>query len=134
MSKRVSKKPLKELRAAAGKKGGSVFAGNSVDAKTARMLERWVLRYYDEEGEWPSRWHAHRVKGIGHALWSRVKRSRRRGGKGLIEKVPETPVKGTKKRAVHTPEKEKRHHIERANRQGSGNAGERKYRQGSCDS
>ena len=33
-----------------------------------------------------------------------MRRTRRSGGKGVIEKVPETPVKGTKKRAVHTPE------------------------------
>ena len=43
--KRVSKKPLKKLRAAAGKKG------DSVDAKTARMHESWMLRYYDIEGK-----------------------------------------------------------------------------------
>ena len=42
-SKRVSKKPLKEVRAAAGKKGGSVFAGGGVDAMTVRMRERWML-------------------------------------------------------------------------------------------
>ena len=112
------------MRAAVGKKGGSVFAGNGVDAKTVRMRERWMLRYYDKEGQWPTLSHAHRVTGIGQTMWRRVRRTCRPGGKGLIEKVPETPVKGSKKKAVHTPEKEKRHHIERPNRQGSGNAGE----------
>ena len=76
-------------------------------------LNNFHIIFYDKEENWPSRGHAHRVKGIGHALWSRVRRSRHRGAKGLIEKVPETPVKGTKKRAVHTPEKEKRHHIQK---------------------
>ena len=48
----------------------------------------------------------------------------------MVEKVPETPVKGSTKKAVHTPEKEKRQHIERPDRQGSENAGESKYRHG----
>ena len=35
------------------------------------------------------------IKGIGHVLRSRVRRTRRPGGKGVIEKVPETFVKGS---------------------------------------
>ena len=63
-SKRVSKQPLKEVRAAAGKKGGSLFAGRGVDAKTVRMHETCTLRYYDKEGHWPSRNHARRVSRV----------------------------------------------------------------------
>ena len=63
-------------------------------------------------------------------MWSRVKQTWCSRGKKLIEKVPETPVKGSTKEAVRTPEKEKRQHIERPDRQGSGNAGESKYRRG----
>ena len=68
-SKRVSKKPLKEMRAAWGKKGA---AHKNVD--TARMHERWMLRYYDIVGKWPSKIHAHGVRGIGHTLWTRVRK------------------------------------------------------------
>ena len=39
--------------------------------------------------------------------WRTIRRSRRRGGQGTKEKVPETPVKGRKERVVETPEKEK---------------------------
>ena len=98
-----AKKPLKEVHAAAGKMDGSMFAVRGVDAKTVRMYETWMLRYYDKEGHWPSRNHARRVsrvhgvsRTIADALWVRVqKRARRPGGTGRIEKVPEMPVKGT---------------------------------------
>ena len=63
-SKRVCKKPLKEVHAAAGKMGGSMFAVRGVDAKTVRMHETWMLRYYDKERHWPSRNHARRVSRV----------------------------------------------------------------------
>ena len=71
-------------------------------------------------------------KGNGHRgiMPAGLKRTRIPRGKNLIKKVPETPVKGSTKKAVHTPEKEKRQHIERPDRQGSQNAGESKYRRG----
>ena len=93
---------MKEVHAAAGKMGGSMFAVRGVDAKTVRMHETWMLRYYDKERHWPSRNHARRVsrvhgvsRTIADALWVRVQQPRRPGGTGLIEKVPEMPVKGT---------------------------------------
>ena len=73
-----------------------------LDAKTLRMHETWMLRHYDKEWYWPSRNHAHRVgqvhgvcRTIADALWVRVQQTRRSGGTGRIEKVPEMPVKGT---------------------------------------
>ena len=39
-SKRICKKPLKEVHAAAGKMDGSMFAVRGVDAKTVWMCER----------------------------------------------------------------------------------------------
>ena len=49
---------MKEVHAAAGKMSGPMFAVRGVDAKTVRMHETWMLRYYDKEGHWPSRNHA----------------------------------------------------------------------------
>ena len=93
---------MKEVHAAAGKMGGSMFAVRGVDAKTVRMHETWMLRYYDKERHWPSRNHARRVgrvhgvsRTIADALWVRVQQTRRSGGTGRIEKVAEMPVKGT---------------------------------------
>ena len=42
-------KTLKKVAAATGR----------VDAKTVRMRERWMLRYFNKEGQWPSLKHAH---------------------------------------------------------------------------
>ena len=67
-SKRASKRPLKEMRAASRKK---VSSQKNVD--TAQMHERWMLRYYDRVGEWPSKIHAHGVRGMEHTLYSQIK-------------------------------------------------------------
>ena len=77
-SKRVSKKPLKEMRAAWGKKGAS-----HKNVETARMHERWMLRYYDIVGKWPSKIHARRVRGIGTKLWTRVSRKYQNWVRGI---------------------------------------------------
>ena len=93
---------MKEVHAAAGKMDGSMFAVRGVDAKTVRMHETWMLRYYDKERQWPSRNHARRVsrvhgvsRTIADALWVRVQQTWRSGRTGRIEKVAEMPVKGT---------------------------------------
>ena len=89
--------------------GGPEDQAPSIKEKVPEVAAVEVSRRVNAQGG-----HSHKTQGKPgrfviwvRSRWRTIRRSRRRGGQGTKEKVPETPVKGRKERVVETPGKEK---------------------------